>query len=532
MGAALAGDDESRRDDQHPGTEPDSSATQVHRTSATEHAPPGESSAGSDSSAAAEGEGATAVHPTASSASTESVATSDVDTSDTATPPEGIPQANRDTLGGAAGTQRYDVPTGQTPGPWQPGAATGTPASPWGAAPGAAGTGQGPWGTAAFPGAGGPGHSQTGQPQPGYPPPGYGPPPGQGGPGGPGGPYGYTGPFGPPPGAGGSGPRRKGLVIGIAVAVVLLLLATTVVLLVTRQPAPSETLAASVADVRGWEGATYRGRFPDAAGAQANLEITVDRTGNAAGTIVRDGGGRAEFVLAGREQAIRADRAWWEGAAPRPELADRLTDQWLSDAFTVLPRGLTSWVQPPSALADRLSAPDVGERDEVVVGGRDARVLTPGSDGRSVTVVDDEPPTLVAFDLPGFGTGRTSPVAVDRAAPAALRTVADLSGQAPTMKSYIVAITERPRLALSVEGGESTCRTPTCTVTVRLVNSGTIATTGTIVVTLNDVEVARHPFSSAPGSNLAFPTTANNPVYDQPGASISALWRARVEGGR
>ncbi|MFC5142371.1 hypothetical protein ACFPK1_29375 [Actinomycetospora rhizophila] len=531
----MAGDDESRRDD-HPDsgsdTDPDASATEVHRTSSTGSAPGSDAADAGDgatavhptaaaSAAGNAGEGATAVHPTAASATppadteTDSEADADADT-----PPDGIPQASRETMGGAAGTQRHDVPPGQTPGPWQPGppAGPGTPAAPWAAAAGAPGTGgPGPWGTAAFPGPGGPG----------YPPPGQGP----------GGPYGYTGPFGPPPGtgapgAGAPGPRRKGLLIGVAVAVVVLLLATTVVLLVTRRSPPSETLAATVADVRGWEGATYRGRLPDAGGAPANLEITVDREGNAAGTVTRDGGGRAEFVLAGREQAIRGDRAWWERDAPRPELAARLTDQWLSDAFTVLPRGLTSWEQPPNALADRLAAADVGEQEEVVVGGRDARVLTPGTDGRRVTVVDGEPPTLVEVDLPGFGQGRTTPVTVDRAAPAALATVADLARQAPTMKSYIVAITERPRLALTVEGGENTCRTPTCTVTVRLVNSGTIATTGTIIVTLNDVEVARHPFSSAPGSNLAFPTTANNPVYDQPGASISALWRARVEGGR
>jgi hypothetical protein len=478
----LADDDETRRDDRSDAGS-DAQATEVHRTPA------------------ADGDGATAVHPTATAptdAPTDAPADADADT-----PPDGIPQASRETMGGA-GTQRHDVPTGQpASAPWQPG--PWQPAAPWGAAPRAPGSGQGQWGTAAFPGQGGP--------------------------------YGYTGPFGPPPGAGPpgagtSGPRRRGLLIGIAVGVVVLLLATTVVLLATRQSPPSETLAATVADVRGWEGATYRGRIPDASGAPADLEMTVARNGDAAGTITRDGGGRAEFVLADREQAIRGDRAWWERDAPRPELADRLADQWLSDAVTVLPRGLTSWEQPPNALADRLAAPDVGEQDGVVVAGRDARVLTPGTDGRRVTVVGGEPPTLVAVDLPGFGQGRTSPVTVDRAAPAALATVADLARRAPTMKSYIVAITERPRLALTVEGGESTCRTPTCTVTVRLVNTGTIATTGTIVVTLNDVEVARHPFTSAPGSNLTFPTTAGNPVYDQPGASISAIWRARVEGGR
>ena len=82
------------------------------------------------------------------------------------------------------------------------------------------------------------------------------------------------------------------------------------------------------------------------------------------------------------------------------------------------------------------------------------------------------------------------------------------------------------------DGGNGNGNTPTCTVTVRLVNSGTLATSGTIVVSLNGAEVARHPFSSAPGSNLAFPTTADNPVYSDPGARITALWLAHVEGGR
>ncbi|MEJ2863081.1 hypothetical protein [Actinomycetospora flava] len=527
----MAGDDDGRRDD-HPGAETDS-------------APPTETTSAETTEQAPETEAATTVHPTgaaptvvndttAANAAT-TPATEPDRAADTDTPPSGIPAAP-EAPGGSDGTQKYAVPP-PAPGPWQPGTGTTPPSSPWGTAPGAPGTGPGaggaappgagPWGTAPF----------AGQGQPGYPPPGYGPPPGQPGRPGQPGPGGYTGPFGPPPGAPGAGPgtsapRRKGLVIGIVAAVVVLLLVAVAVLIAVRPASPATTLEATVADVRGWEGATYSGRIPDGDGTPTNLEMTVDRAGNAAGTLVRDGGGRAEFVLAGDEQAIRGDRAWWARAAPRPELADRLADQWLSDAVLVLPRGLASWEQAPAALADRLAAPDVGERDEVVVAGEEARVLTPGTDGRSVTVVDGEPPRLVGFDLPGFGAGRLSPVTVNRAAPAALGTVADLARQAPTMKSYLLAVIERPRLALTVEGGENTCRTPTCTITVRLVNQGTIATSGTIVVTLNDAEVARHPFTSAPGSNLTFPTTAPNPVYDQPGASVSALWRARVEGGR
>jgi hypothetical protein len=134
--------------------------------------------------------------------------------------------------------------------------------------------------------------------------------------------------------------------------------------------------------------------------------------------------------------------------------------------------------------------------------------------------------------MPGFASGHAAPVTVHRADPAVLGTLPGLVAQVPTMKSWLVALTERPALAISLEGLEGVCGTPTCTISVRLVNSGTVPTSGTIVVTLDGNEVARHPFRSAAGSNQVFPTTAPNPIYDNAGARGTALWNARVEGGR
>jgi hypothetical protein len=315
---------------------------------------------------------------------------------------------------------------------------------------------------------------------------------------------------------------------------VLVLLLVSVVLVVTGEQAPQETVEAATADLRGWEGATYSGQVPDGLGGQATLEVTVDRLGNAAGTVTRASGGRAEFVSVGSSTAIRGDRAWWERSADRPELVDRFTGVWLSEAASELPTGLGTWTEAPSELADGFLAYEVREEPEEVVEGRDVRVISMGSSYGSRVAIDDagDVPTLVRFDQRTFGTGRVSPVTVHRAEPQALSTVRDLAPQLPTMKSYFTALSERPRLALTVEGGAGECNTPTCTVTVRLVNTGTLSTTGTIIVTLNGAEVARHPFSSAPSSNLAFPTTADNPVYSSPGARISAYWYARVEGGR
>ncbi|CAA9253036.1 MAG: hypothetical protein AVDCRST_MAG54-2093, partial [uncultured Actinomycetospora sp.] len=362
---------------------------------------------------------------------------------------------------------------------------------------------------------------------------------GQGGyaPGGPppGGAYGPPGPWGLPPGA--PTPRRRRSPWfwgGIAGALVLVLLLTAVVLVATGERAPQATVEAATADLRCWEGATYSGQIPDGLGGRATLEVTVDRLGNAAGTVTRASGGRAEFVSVGTSDAVRGDRAWWERSAERPELVDRFTGVWLSEAGSELPSGLGTWTESPSELADGFIAYEVREEPEEVVEGRDVRVIAMGSSYGSRVVVEDagDVPTLVRFDQPSFGTGRVSPVTVHRAAPQALSTVRDLTAQLPTMKSYYQALSERPRLALTVEGGAGECSTPTCTVTVRLVNTGTLSTTGTVVVTLNGAEVARHPFSSAPGSDLAFPTTADNPVYSSPGARISAYWYARVDGGR
>lgn len=318
--------------------------------------------------------------------------------------------------------------------------------------------------------------------------------------------------------------------MGIAGAVVLVLLVVTLVVVLTGQRSPVATVDAAAADLRTWAGATYTGRIPDGLGGQAALEVTVDRTGTATGSVTRASGGRLEFVTVGAEEAVRADRAWWARSASRPELVDRLTNVWLRDGGTQLPAGLGTWAEPPADLATRLTGPDLTEQDEQVVDGREARVFTAGD--RRLLVHDEDPTSLVGVDLPGFGTGHDGPVTVHRSEPRALGALTELVPQVPTMKSYFLAITERPRLQVAVEGGAGACNTPTCTVTVRLVNSGTLATSGTIVVSLNGAEVARHPFSSAPGSTLTFPTTADNPVYSDPGARITALWLARVEGGR
>ena len=152
-----------------------------------------------------------------------------------------------------------------------------------------------------------------------------------------------------------------------------------------KPASPSATLEATVVDVRGWEGATYGGRIDDDQGGQATLEVVVDRAGNATGSITRDAGGRAEFVTVGGDQALRGDRAWWEGrTAGRPELAERLDGVWLSDAYPELPAGLPTWAVAPGALADRIDRAELARRSQPVAPRMSGRAL---SDDRRIPVV-------------------------------------------------------------------------------------------------------------------------------------------------
>lgn len=394
---------------------------------------------------------------------------------------------------------------GHGPGaPWQQQPQGYYPSYPGGHAPTGPGGPQGPW---------------TG---PQYAAP-WGPPPGQGH-----GPQGH-GPQGPPPWgrpttATDRRPPRRTLIIGaIVVAVVGALLVTAVVLVdgaTTRR-----TANGAAEDVATWSGVTYRGQIADGLGGPASVEMTVDAQGNAAGTITRASGGRAEFLRTPTAQALRADEAWWRTSAPRPTLATKLAGVWVSAADDQL-AGVSGWAVAPGELSRAIGGRPWSDVESRSVGGVEASVLGDQADRVSVDDTGDVP-RLAEVELAGFGRQRTSPVSTERAAPPALQTVASTATLLPSMPAVRAVIAAPSRISARAEPGP-TCTTPTCPVTYRLVNLGRYRTAGTLTLTLNGAPFTSFPFDAAPGAVLPFSATYPNQAYAGGTASATAFLGART----
>lgn len=336
----------------------------------------------------------------------------------------------------------------------------------------------------------------------------------------------YAHPGGPNPGGSSPLPIWLWVALGLVCA---LIVGVGAMLLWPSRDEPAEVASDTAGQVEGWSGVTYRSVMTDSSGGTATLEITVDRSGNARGTLTQPSGERAEIAIVKQTQYVKADRTWWLGSS-RSEIAERLSDEWLRGPFPGL-SGLTSVAKPPASVAAQLRAPGHWtEGPEQTVDGTLVRTLVsedasgPGGD-RRILVSADEPHRLLALELPAGDAGQLRAFPADPGAVAAISGLpAELSG-AP---SYTQKLVERPRVAVSIQP-PALCLEPTCTATVTLTNSGTSPLSGTVEVTADGKPVATHPFTAAPGQTVSYPATAPNPMYGtDPGAQREMHWYARA----
>jgi Domain of unknown function (DUF4328) len=312
------------------------------------------------------------------------------------------------------------------------------------------------------------------------------------------------------------------------IGAVVLVGVSTIALAFGGDDEPADVVGAVVDDVRGWNGANYRGTVVALDGGQIDVDVTVTATG-AKGTLSRDGGrARAEVVQDRTGILLKGNQEWWRHS--HPDRAEQLADSWVADPVTE-----TMVIDPileldPAELSSRLRPEGrwwskIGEQD--VDGQRGVRI----SDGfLQLIVTADEPYRLLVIDLQAGGSARAQSIRVtvvlaaqaaevDRAA-ARIR-----SSESP--RSLVQRLLERPRVDLQLQS-EPMCRTATCTVTATVVNTGELTVDGRIEITADGVLAATYPVHLRPGQRATFTARTANTLYNSPGATGRIQWKASV----
>jgi hypothetical protein len=337
-------------------------------------------------------------------------------------------------------------------------------------------------------------------------------------------PVGGWAPPAPPP----RRPSWSPLAVAIVITLVIAVGAIGLVTYIAMRPNAGDMFAAAVEDTRNWEGATYRGSVTDYQGVQIDFDITVTAEG-AKGTLSRDGGrSKAEVAQDRSGVLLKANQEWWQRTYPAK--AAHLADTWVTD-----PGSETSMINSilqltPAALARDLnpSAKFLWKQErEDVVDGQRAIVLTGGL--RTAIVTADAPYRLLSVDVQTLGGGKDEPARVIKPSPeqiaAAKKAGAAIRAQSP--KSLNQKLFERAEPRIKVHDAP-TCVTPTCTFTVTVTNTGELAATGTLEITVDGRVAASHPLNVLPGQSADFTATVDNPSAGRPGASGTFYVYARI----
>jgi hypothetical protein len=350
--------------------------------------------------------------------------------------------------------------------------------------------------------------------------------PGHSGPLGPAVPGPVNGPHVPPP-----PPRTSS---GGSAWVPLLIIAGAVLVgaptlaVAVRGDEPRDVLAVVVDDVRGWNGANYRGTVVAPDGGSTDVDVTVTAAG-AKGTLSRDGGrARAEIVQDRAGILLKGNQEWWRHR--HPDRAEQLADSWVADPMTETmvidpileldPAGLSSRLRPEGR-----SWKQIGE--QYVDGQRGMRI----SDGSlQLIVTADEPHRLLVIDVQPGGSARAQSVRVTVVLPAQAAEVDRAAARirsSESPRSLVQRLLERPRADVQLRS-EPMCRTATCTVTATVVNTGELTFVGRIEISADGVLAATYPVHLRPGQTATFTARTANVLYNRPGATGQILWKAAV----
>ncbi len=209
-------------------------------------------------------------------------------------------------------------------------------------------------------------------------------------------PPGYSGPprwvLQPPPGRPPTPPdprrRRRWLILGLVIGLVLLLCAggvATAAVAVTRHARAMQasspggvtrTAADGVAKLPAVHAALD---FVDADGRTMHADVTVTGDGEAAGTVTDPVAGKADLLVHGGTTIVRGDRDWWARRAPASVTA--LADHWVRPKTGVaFPFDLAGALRP-AALAEltrKLSGAAASDTVTDTVGGVRVRTVVSG----------------------------------------------------------------------------------------------------------------------------------------------------------
>jgi hypothetical protein len=356
---------------------------------------------------------------------------------------------------------------------------------------------------------------------PGYPPPTWAHPAGHGTPP----PGGGWAPVPPPPARRSSG---TWVTVVIGLMLVLAVAASGLLIFIAVREEPADVVSAAVEDAGKWGGVTYRGSVTDYQGVRIDYDLTVTAEG-AKGTLSRDGGrAKAEVVQDRSGVLLKANKEWWQSR--QRQKATQLADTWVTDptsettSFTSLlklsPDALARQVGPISSLMWKQ------EREEVVDGKR-AVVLTDGF--RTAIVTADEPYRLLAIDVQPVGLRNDAPPRVVQATPEQVAEVnkagAGIRAQSP--KSLTQRLLERAEPRIKIQDAPP-CQTQTCTFTVTVTNTGELAATGRLEITVDGRLAANHPLNIQPGQTGTFEASAVNPSFGRPGSRGTFQIRAYI----
>ncbi|MBN9737708.1 MULTISPECIES: hypothetical protein [unclassified Pseudonocardia] len=327
----------------------------------------------------------------------------------------------------------------------------------------------------------------------------------------------------------GPAPRRRRVRALVIVLVALLLATAATVAWLQWPPSTPDAVAEAAADVRGWDGVTYRARLTQPGTGPVDVELTSDGSGDVYGTLTRPGGGRAEYARVSGTEVLKGASDWWRPEKDGAVKASRLSGYWVTP-----PAAVTAWLAPavpPSVtgLAGDLTGaggapPAYAEPGEREIDGAPGRVVS--WPGREIVLSGGPEPRLLSV-VPA-GSPDPTGIRAARPAPGAVGAVGRGPDRVSDARSYD-SLLYAPGAVDPVTRQLPDCFTPQCPTPFELVNSGGFEARGTAVLVVDGTESGRVPFRLAAGARRGFELSFVNRAIQQGRDRVDVSYRIRID---
>jgi hypothetical protein len=321
---------------------------------------------------------------------------------------------------------------------------------------------------------------------------------------------GDDGPGAPPPAASptlAARPRRRGLIAAIVAALVVLVVGGIAWATVGGRPDPADTVTAVTDDLREWDSISYRGRLDQFSSGDIEIDLTVNRAGDIAGTLARPEGGRAEYAQIDGVEMLKADAAWFADEIDPEDRAGRLADRWVKNPNGLL-LSVATQVKSPEALASDLRGPlpDVSldgwspfkEGDPEIVDGAPARRIT--GIGPEMLVSDGGDPRLLGVRPTLAPTGATM-MQVAPGTPGAVAAIEAARTARDSAVDYSQRLFAKPVVTVEWTAPPPATCPRVCSVSVRVTNTEAFAASGSVTAEANGRYGGFGSFDLGPGAS-------------------------------